>query len=160
MRSYLLQNFFVVLLFLPLLFTCSGTLPPEEEIVIYLDEAVRLVEKKSISGLRKQIADNYVDDSGMQKSDILRIASGYFLRNQTLNVTYSLKNLQITENDHLATMTVYAAVSETKLTSDDPRLLQAKFHRLDLRLEKQDEWLLKSIIWRTSNYDDFSKAAR
>ncbi len=141
------------------LLSCSADQSPEEEIVEFINDVQKQVEKKSISGLRKLISDGYSDNSGFAKSEILRIASGYFLRKKSISTVYTTTDVFIQGEGNIAELTVYAAVSDTQLEKDDVRLLQAEFHQFDIRVEKSTDWQLKSLKWQRSNSDDFSNAA-
>ena len=121
----------------------------------FLLDAQQHIEKKSVRGLRKLVSDSFKDDSGMVKSDILRIASGYFLQKQSIYVVYEIDDISISADGRESNVTLYAAVSGSSIAKDDPRLLQAEFHKLQLHLEERPEWQCVSIDWQASTSDAF-----
>lgn len=139
---------------LAMLISCSEK-TPEEEIMAFLTESKQLVEKKSMRGLRKLVSDRYRDNSGMAKSDILRIAAGYFMQKQSIYIVYEVDDISFSADGKSSDVTLYAAVSDSSLSKDDPRLLQAEFHRLQFHLEKTPEWQCTSLDWQSSTSDAF-----
>ncbi len=154
----LIRNCIVVAFSLVFLSSCAEK-SPEEEITEYIYNVAKHVENKSTGSLRKLIADDYADDNGFSKSEILRIAAGYFLRKQSIHVLYKTEDIIINEEEKRATFTIYAAISETELQKDDLRIIQAEFHKLAVRLEKDSDWLCTAIDWKVSNSDEFSSVA-
>ncbi len=154
----LFRNCILVALTLVFLNSCAEK-SPDEEIAEYIDTVAKHVENKSTGGLRKLIADDYLDDSGFSKSEILRIAAGYFLRKQSIHVLYKTEDIIINEEDKSAIIAIYAAISDTELQKDELRLLQAEFHKLVVRLKKDSDWICTAIDWKVSNSDEFSSVA-
>ncbi len=154
----LIRNCILVAFTIVFLSSCTEK-SPEEEIIEFIDNVAKHVENKSTGSLRKLIAEDYSDDNGFAKSEILRIAAGYFLRKQSINVLYKTEDIIINEEENYATITIYAAISDTELQKDDLRLLQAEFHKLVVRLKKDSDWQCTAIDWKPSNSDEFSSVA-
>ena len=154
----LFRNCILVAFTLVFLGSCAEK-SPEEEIAEYIYNVAKHVENKSTGSLRKLIADDYLDDNGFSKSEILRIAAGYFLRKQSIHVLYKTEDTIINEEEKSATITIYAAISDTELQKADLRLLQAEFHKLVVSLRKDSDWLCTAIDWKVSNSDEFSSVA-
>lgn len=135
--------------------SCQGPQSKEEAIDRYIAEAATAFQKKDSGDLKKLIADEYRDGRNFSRQDIGRILSGYFLRNPEVNVLTSLESLQFAEEDSIALISIYVAVSRVPLEQDDLDLLGATFYKLEGKLVQKKKWLLQSSELHHATADDF-----
>jgi hypothetical protein len=135
--------------------SCQGPESKEEQIAQYITEAAAAFHRKDAGDLKKLIAEEYSDRRNFTRQDIVRILSGYFLRNQEGNVLTSLESLQFEEEDSVALISIYVAVSRVPLEQDDLDLLGATFYKLEGKLVQNKKWLLQWSELHHATADDF-----
>jgi len=143
----LLINIFVLV-------SCTAQ-PPEQQIKEYLDKAVNKAESKSAGGLKKLISDSYKDQRGLLKKDLVRISAGYFYRKQNIFIKIKTSSILIADDSSKANLTVAVAISGQSLDDEMNLLNAAEFHEFDLDLIYDNDWLLNSLVWRSTSIDDF-----
>jgi hypothetical protein len=128
--------------------SCQGPESKEEEIGRYIADAASAFQKKDTGDLKKLIAEDYRDGRNFARQDIVRILSGYFLRNPEVNVLTSLESLQFSEEND-ALISIYVAVSRIPLEQDDLDLLGATFYKLEGKTGEEQE-MAPAIVRVTS----------
>lgn len=138
-----------------LLQACSDeVLSREDEIALTIDAAIEAAENRSISDFSDLIDENYLDEKGFKKNQLIKLIGLYFFRNKKIFLFGKLGEIEFpAENEALITLHVAmagSAISDiTALTS-----LRASMHQFDLELIKRDEWLLRSATWHPASIGD------
>jgi len=128
---------------------------PEEEIQEYIASVENQFENRQAGKLKKYISEEYLDDYGYTKKDVIRFAAGYILRRPIIHINTKITELEIFEDTNKALVQVDVAVSNKPLKENDIRLLQGEFHRLLIHLEKTKEWQLRSLKWQKAAVDEY-----
>lgn len=145
----------IVLLISVCLLSCGENKSSEEDIREYFATIEKLMENGNAGRLKRYISDAYSDKYSHTRNDLPRIAAGYLLRNQSIYLRHHIVTMVLNENDTKANVTLDVVVSREPLSENDPRLLQGDFHRFEVILVNEGDWLLRSLIWQRLNASDF-----
>jgi hypothetical protein len=137
------------------LHACSDEkLSREEEIEITIAAAIEAAEDRSAGDLADLIDEQYLDEKGLNKTQLIKLVRLYFFRHKNIYLFSKLGAIDFSaENEALVTLHVAmagSAISDiTALTS-----LRAQLYRFEISLIKQDEWLLSGASWRVASIGD------
>jgi hypothetical protein len=148
---------FLFLITVSLLSGCSDEpLSPEEEVRLYLKSFEIAVEERSLGQVKELIAEDYRDESGRVRREIVRIAAGYLLRNKSIHLLTQVDRIDILDEER-ARASLFVAMAGSPIASADYLLsLRADLHRFEVELERRDEgWRLTSARWRRAQAQDF-----
>ncbi|MES9905334.1 MAG: hypothetical protein ABW168_21995 [Sedimenticola sp.] len=129
---------------------------PEEQVRAMLAAGEVAVESRSVTGSGAFIAENYRDESGRQRKDLLRLLAGYFLAHQKIHLLVQVNRIQLIGSNR-AEVTLFVAVAgRSEISLEKLSTIRADLVRFDLELGKTDgEWLLRSAQWRRAKQLDF-----
>jgi hypothetical protein len=146
----------IVLLLLILPAACGPGDSPEEQVRQYVAAAEAAVEGRNLGDLKELIAEQYQDDQGRTRRDIVAIAARYLYANKNIHVLTRIEGLVFPEPEE-ARLTVYAALTGQNVSDLDALLnMQADLYRFDLELGRTDgEWQLRRADWRPAKGADF-----
>ena len=139
-----------------LLFLACSSKPttPEDDIRVYLENAVEAAENRDHGDLSDLIDDGYLDQRGMDKSQLSTLLRAYFFRHKNIYLFTKIRDISFPA-DNEAAVTLHVAMAGSVI-SDASALasLRARMFRFELQLIKQDEWLLRSAKWQIANMAD------
>ncbi|MHB8789371.1 MAG: hypothetical protein ACYDBT_05770 [Desulfobulbaceae bacterium] len=146
--------FALLLLILPV--ACGPGDSPEEQVRQYVAAAEAAVEGRNLGDLKELIAEQYQDDQGRTRRDIVAIAARYLYANKNIHVLTRIEGLVFPAPEQ-ARLTVYAALTGQNVSDLDALLnMQADLYRFDLELRRTDgEWQLRLADWRPAKGADF-----
>ncbi|MEJ1298904.1 MAG: hypothetical protein RPU64_13955 [Candidatus Sedimenticola sp. (ex Thyasira tokunagai)] len=129
---------------------------PEDEIRAMLSAGEVAVESRSVTESAAFVSEQYQDESGRHRKDIMRLLAGYFLTHQKIHLLVQVNRITLTD-DARAEVTLFAAVAGRPESSLEQLVaLRADLVRFDLKLEKEgSEWLVHSSHWRRAQQSDF-----
>ncbi len=138
-----------------LLVACSdGELTKEDEIKLFIETGVKAAENRSSSDLAELFDEKYLDDKGLNKVQLTKLARLYFFRHKSIYLFTKIDEVEfLTENEALVTL--HVAMAGTAI-SDVTALagLRAEIVKFELELIKQDEWLLRRASWQHASSSD------
>lgn len=145
-----------LLLALLLLAACGRSDSPEEQIRQYVAAAETAVEARDPGDLKELIAEQYQDDEGRTRRDIVAVAARYLYANKNIHVLTRIEDLRFPSPEQ-ARLAVYAALTGQNVSDLDALLnMQADLYRFDLELIKTDgKWQLVRADWRPARGEDF-----
>ncbi len=151
-----LQSLAIFLLLTLLLSGCNNqTTSPEDEIRQFIASGIEHAEQRNSGELKDMIRDNYSDQKGYDKKQLVSLMRIYFLRNKSIYLLYKIKDIKITGNQN-ATVHLYVAMAGKQVS--DITLLsnyRASIYRFELQLIKpDDEWLLERAQWARASAID------
>ena len=151
-----LRTVLVLLLALLLLVACGQGDSPEEQSRQYVAAAEAAVEASDAGDLKELIAQQYQDDQGRTRRDIMAVAARYLLANKNIHVLTRIEDLRFPAPEQ-ARLAVYAALSGQNVSDLDALLnMQADLYRFDLELIKTEgKWQLVRADWRPAKGEDF-----
>lgn len=138
-----------------LLVACSdGELTKEDEIKLFIETGVKAAENRSSSDLAELFDDKYLDDKGLNKVQLSKLARLYFFRHKSIYLFTKLDEIEfLAENEALVTLHVAMAGTAISDVTALPRL-RAEIVKFELELIRQDEWLLRRASWQRASLGD------
>lgn len=135
---------------------CGPGDSPEEQVRQYVAAAEEAAEARNPGDLKELIAEQYQDDQGRTRRDIVAIAARYLYANKSIHVLTRIEGLVFPASEQ-AQLTVYAALTGQNVSDLDALLnMQADLYRFDLELRRTDgEWRLLRADWRPAKGGDF-----
>ncbi len=138
-----------------LLLGCSGgTNLPEDEIRNFIAGAVEAAERRSPADLTQMIHDSYLDQRGYNKQQVRSLLRVYFLRHKNIHLFTRIGEIELL-GDNQATARLHVAMAGSVISDIDAvSALRAQIYGFELRLVKQDEWLLQHASWKPASLVD------
>ena len=138
-----------------LLLGCSGgTNLPEDEIRNFIAGAVEAAERRSPADLTQMIHDSYLDQRGYNKQQVRSLLRVYFLRHKNIHLFTRIGEIELL-GDNQATARLHVAMAGSVISDIDAvSALRARIYGFELRLVKQDEWLLQHASWKPASLVD------
>jgi hypothetical protein len=127
----------------------------EDEIRQYIASGIEAAEQRNSGVLKDMIRDNYTDQKGYDKKQLVGLIRIYFLRNKSIYLFSRIKDIKITGNQN-ATVLLFVAMAGKQI-SDITQLsnYRASIYRFELQLFKpDDEWLLERAKWARASATD------
>jgi hypothetical protein len=148
-----------LMLLLPVLWlSACGRQPPEPEAQVraLVTEAREAAEARDLARLRALIPDDYRDDQGRDKGDLVNILRLVFLRHQSVHLLTRVQDIDFPEPGR-ATLTVYVAMAGRPFPEQEIGLLRADLHRFDVTLRDAGggRWQAVDIAWRRPERSDW-----
>jgi hypothetical protein len=135
--------------------SCSSSISPEEEITEYIYSIEEHFESRHAGKLKDFISEEYLDDYGYTKKEIIRFAAGYILRRPSIHIQTKIRDIVYSESTSKAQVELQVAVSTEPLDDKDIRLAQGEFHNFIIHLERKKKWQLLSLRWQKATVDDY-----
>lgn len=146
---------FTTLLSLLLMACNKSPTSAEDEIRLFIASGIEAAEQRKSGVLKDMMRDNYTDQKGYDKNQLVGLIRIYFLRNKSIYLFSKIKDIKITGNQN-ATVQLYVAMAGKQIS--DITLLsnyRASIYRFELQLIKpDDEWLLQSAKWARASATD------
>lgn len=155
--------FRVLVLLLPLiaLTGCSNNDSHEAQIREMIDRAESAIEARALLDARSLVADSYQDDGKRTKQALVRLLSGYFLRNKSIHLLVQLDHIDLNDPQR-PKVTLYTAMAGKPFADVEAVLaLRAALYRFDLELMREEgEWRVVSGRWQPATREDFLGMAK
>lgn len=135
---------------LVLLFTaCSGPdESPGSRIRTLIEEGVEAGEDRSLDFFRDIIDEDYGDDHGNGKTEVLRILAGYYYRNRSIHLVSHIDEISI-DVDGRARAVVIVGMAGSPVEGFEQLLaLRADIYRLELDFKMEEDIRLIWASWR------------
>ncbi len=145
----------VPLLLVVFLVGCSDeALTPEEEIRQFIDRGVAAAEKRSADELDDMMHRDYLDQKGYNKKALGKLLRLYFFRHKNIYLLTRISDIQIL-GDNEAEVEMHVAMAGSVIADVNAlSSLRARMYRFELRLVKDDEWLLQHARWSPASIAD------
>ena len=151
-KNSLLTLFLLVTVFVS---GCSDqAVSPEDEVRNYIKRGVEAAESRSAGDLAEMIYDSYLDHKGLGKQQTVKLLRLYFFKHKNIFLFTKIREITFpTANE--ATVSLHVAMAGSVI-ADASMLssLRARVYKFELKLIKQDEWLLKYTKWQPANMGD------
>jgi len=131
-----------------LLVGCSDEETPENRVRSYIDQVAESAEARQWRSFDDYLADDYTDDHGLRKKDVLAIIGRYILANQQIYILKRIASVQIDDRGN-AHAVVYAAMAGEPVSNpEDLARITADFYRFEIEARAGEDG-----IFRTSRGD-------
>ena len=156
MRTFPRQSILLIALLTGcILLGCSADDSPEEQIAALITQAEEAVEDKRIRDIRNMVAEDYSDDGGRDKKELINYLVYHTLRQQSVYLFTRIETIEMSAPD-AGRVTLHAALTGRPVESAS--LLpgfQADLYRFELDFHKKDDqWLLRSAHWEPAEVKD------
>jgi len=138
-----------------LLQACSGTAEtPEDEIRAFIESGVEAAENRNLDSLNDLVHANYLDQKGYNRQRLSGLLRAYFFRHKDIYLFTKIEEIDLhAENE--AMVRLYVAMAGSVISDVDALAsLQAQIYQFELRLIKEDDWLLHHASWRPASIID------
>jgi hypothetical protein len=104
--------------------------------------------------LTQMIHDSYLDQRGYNKQQVRSLLRVYFLRHKNIHLFTRIGEIELL-GDNQATAWLHVAMAGSVISDIDAiSALRARIYGFELRLVKQDEWLLQHASWKPASLVD------
>lgn len=134
---------------------------PETQVRAAIAAAERAAEQKDVKTLKRLIADDYRDDDGNRKADLIRLLAYHLLRNQSIHLLTRVRTVECGDAGRAAATVFVAMAGRDIAAADLLAQLHADLYRFDLDLVSAGAgaWTLSRARWRPAVMDDFADGA-
>ena len=136
---------------------CGEKLSPEDQVRQFVVAGTAAVEARDVLRINDLISEKYLDKDGRDHQQLLRLATGYFLRNKNIHVFTQIKNIHFPVMNQ-AELQLYAAMAGSPVSGVEALLnLRADLYLFDFTLVREgDKWMLKSLQWQRASVENFA----
>lgn len=135
---------------------CSEKDSPERQIRAMIDRAESVLEARDLFDARSLLSDSYKDNEKRTKQALVRLLSGYFLRNKSIHLLVQIDRIDLSDPQR-PKVRLYSAMAGKPFADFEALLaLRAALYRFDLELiREQDEWRIAGGRWQPATREDF-----
>jgi len=131
-----------------LLQACSaGGDSAQDQIREFIESGVAAAEARSSGDLGDKIHGNYLDQKGYNKKQLTALLRAYFFRHKNIHLFTKIDEIELL-SDSQAMVRLHVAMAGSVISDVDAiSALRARIYRFELRLVKDDDWLLQHASW-------------
>jgi hypothetical protein len=140
-----------------LLTACGGEPTPEERVQVYIDKVTASAEARKWRSFEDYVADEYADDRGLSKKDVLAVVARYILGNKQIHILERTAAIRI-DNPRHAHAVVYAAMAGQPISgAGDLAHITADVYRFDVDLAASEDGVFRVIRgeWKPVSPEQF-----
>jgi len=139
---------------LGLLSGCGGSQDtPEDRVRDLIARGEQAAEARSLDYFKDTLSDDYTDAKGNTRKELLRLLTGYYLRNQSIHLWIRVTDVRVLDAG-LAEATFYASMAGSPGDGLEQLLsLRADIYRFDLMIDLNNEQIL-SAEWRRARGEE------
>jgi hypothetical protein len=140
-----------LLCLLVLLVACGGPADsPEERIRSFIAAGEEAAESRSLEYFSESLAEQYSDDHGLTRKEMLRKLAGYFFRNQSIHVVSRVADINLLTDEHAEVVIYVGMAGSPDVGFDQLKQLRADLYRVELELVLADQIQVSRASWRRS----------
>ncbi len=138
----------IALLLLSLAACSDPESSPDQRIRELIAQGEVAAEARSRGFFDETVSSDYQDGAGRGRRELLRLLTGYFLRNQSIHLLVRTHKVDVEDPEH-ATAVVYAGMAGSPVEGFEQLMtLRAAVYRMELRFSLDDEPRLVAAQWR------------
>lgn len=136
---------------LALVVACGGPSDsPEERIRSFITAGEEAAEARSLEYFSDALAEQYSDDHGLTKKEMLRMLAGYFFRNQSIHVVSRVSDINLLTDEHAEVVIYVGMAGSPDVGFDQLKQLRADLYRVELDLILADQIQVSRASWQRS----------
>ena len=137
---------------LPFLAACSEPVEtPEQRIRALIDRGEEAAEARDLDFFAELISRDYSDADGRTRRELLRMMTGYFIRNQSIHLLLRIEEVQLLEGEQ-ARAVLYAGMAGSPVDGfQQLSTLRASVYRMEFTFKLDDDIRLLHARWRRVN---------
>jgi hypothetical protein len=133
-----------------LLVACGGEPTPEARVRAYIDQVAESAQTRQLRDFDDYLTEDYEDERGLTKQEVLAIVTRYILANQRIYVFKRVAEVRIDDPAH-AHAVVYAAMAGQPVSApEDLARINADIYRfeIDLVADANGQYRVIRGAWR------------
>ena len=145
-----------LVIFVFFIVSCSNEETPEDQVKQFVAVGEETVEARNVLDVKKLISENYRDEKGRTRQDLVAVSARYILSNKNIHILTRRGELNFPSEDR-AILQLYVAMTGQNVSDLDALLnMQADLYLFDMKLVlENDEWKLLKADWRPAKGEDF-----
>ena len=143
------------LLLLPFLLACSEPREtPEQRIRVLIAQGEEAAEARDLDFFAALISPGYSDADGRTRREILRMMTGYFMRNRSIHLLLRIEEVTLLEGARARTV-LHVGMAGSPVDGFQQLLaLRASIYRMELTFKMDDDIRLLHAQWRRINPEE------
>lgn len=135
---------------------CGTTDTPEAQVKLFVAAGEEAVETRDIGDVKDLIAENYRDEHGRTRRDLVALTARYLYTNKNIHVLTRIGELTFPAENR-AMLQLYVAMTGQNVSDLDGLLnMQADLYMFEMELVREDKnWKLLKADWRPAKGEDF-----
>ena len=135
---------------------CSQTEDSSEaQIRAYITAGETAAKERNPLEIKSLIAEDYRDELGRNRQNLVSLATGYLLRNKNIHTLTHIRQLTFPQPDRAELVLAAGFAGEQVSDMETLLSLQATIYLFNLTLAKKDgDWQLASASWRRATSED------
>jgi len=119
----------------------------QDQIREFIESGVATAEEGSSGDLGDKIHGSYLDQKGYNKKQLTALLRAYFFRHKNIHLFTRIDEIELL-GDSQAMVRLHVAMAGSVISDVDAiSALRARIYRFELRLVKDDDWLLQHASW-------------
>ena len=145
-----------IVIFVFFIVSCSNEETPEDQVKQFVAAGEESVEARNVLDVKKLISENYNDEKGRTRQDLVAVSARYILSNKNIHVLTRIGELNFLSEDRVL-LQLYVAMTGQNVSNLDALLnMQADLYLFDMELVREKkEWKLLKADWRPAMGEDF-----
>ncbi len=137
-------------------FAC-GSESPEAQIRRVIERGEQAAEERDVRDLAKLVSEEYRDQAGRTKADVLGILRYYFLRSDSVHILSKIRGIRVSDANHAEAELLVAIAAKPIGGLEALRNLDAELNSLRLEFVRQTDgkWRVASGDRRPAGLADF-----
>ncbi len=146
-----------LVLLLAVVAVACGSDSAEEQIRRVIERGEHAAEERDVRDLAKLVSEEYRDQAGRTKAEVLGIVRYYFLRSGSVHILSKIRGIRVSERDHAEAELLVAVAAKPIGGVEALRDLKAELHSLRLEFGRQADgkWRVVSGERRSAGLADF-----
>jgi len=134
---------------------CSDDGSAEDQIRQLIYNAVQAAEDRSVDGPSELMHADFIDQQGNNRKQLSKLLRLYFFRHKNIHLFTRVDSIEML-SDNQASVSLHVAMAGTVISDVDAlSSLSARIYRFELRLIRQDDWLLRHASWAPASLSAF-----
>lgn len=126
----------------------------EIQIRNYIEAGVEAAEARKTGALGNMVYDGYLDQQGYNKKQLTGLLRAYFFQHRNIHLFTRIEEIELL-GENQAQVRLHVAMAGSAISDIDAiSALRARIYRFELRLIKDDEWLLQHASWKPASIVD------
>ncbi|MDH3534468.1 MAG: hypothetical protein OER87_01815 [Gammaproteobacteria bacterium] len=126
----------------------------QDEIREFVEAGVAAAENRSADDLKDMVHRGYLDAKGYDREQLAGLLRAYFFRHKNIHLFTRIEAIELLAQNQ-ATVKLHVAMAGSVISDlDTLAALRARIYRFELRLVKEDDWLLQHANWARASIMD------
>jgi len=126
----------------------------QDEIRTFVEAGVAAAENRSVDDLNDMLHPDYRDAKAYNRKQLADLLRAYFFTHKNIHLFTRIESIELLAENQ-ATVKLHVAMAGSVISDLDAlAALRARIYRFELRLVKEDDWLLQHANWTPASILD------